>query len=153
MRSRRGIFSESALMIVQIMKELPTSLTYTLFIDNFFSSTKLFKELRSLGIFACGTAKKGSGFSPYWRSETWLTQDILGFPPELLAFRDVANKRNHWGLQNHMYVDGVLCLSWIDNSPVQFMTTSHSIADLTQFHYLDACKRHGIPENSATPDA
>ena len=117
----RSKFSDSALLIIHLCKIFLTSLTYSLFVDNFFSSIKLFKTLRSLGIAASGTAKKRSGF-----------------PKKLLAFRDVASKKIDWGLQTHMIVDGVLCLSWVDDSPVQFMTTSHSVEDLSKIHYVHA---------------
>ena len=97
----------------------------------FFSSIKLFKTLRSLGIAASGTAKKRSGF-----------------PKKLLAFRDVASKKIDWGLQTHMIVDGVLCLSWVDNNPVQFMTTSHLVEDLSKIHYIHVRQQNSIPESS-----
>ena len=107
-------FSDSALLIIQLCKTLPILLTYFLFVDNFFSSIKLFKTLRSLEIAASEIAKKKSDF-----------------PKKLLAFRDVTSKKINWSLQTHMIVDGVFCLSWIDNNPVQFMTTSHLVEDLS----------------------
>ena len=73
--------SPSALLVIQLCKELLSSLNYHLFCDNFFTSTKLFKALRSIGIAASGTAEKGSGF-----------------PGELLAIRDVTSKGKDWGL-------------------------------------------------------
>ena len=130
----RSKFSDSALLIIQLCKTLPAK-SYTLFVDNFFSSIKLFKALRTLGIAACGTAKKGSGF-----------------PKELLAIRDVATKTRDWGRQASMIIDDeVLCMSWIDNNAVQYMTTSHSLEDLTKIHYLHERKRAGIPKDSAQP--
>lgn len=59
----------------------------------------------------------------------------------------MASKKNDWGLQAYMTVDGVLCLS---NSPVQFMTTNHSVEFFSNFHYIDARQRNGIPKDSAT---
>ena len=53
--------SDSALVVIQLCQTLPEPLNYVLFCDNFFTSTKPFKALRSIGIAACGTAKKGSG--------------------------------------------------------------------------------------------
>lgn len=88
--------------------------------------------LRSLGIAACGTAKKGSGF-----------------PKELLAFRDVASKNKNWGLQAHMIVDKIMCMSWVDNNSVQLMSTNHSIDDFSREYFMDARRRNGIPPDSA----
>ena len=129
----RQKYSDSALLVIQLCKALPTP-NFIVFMDNFFCSIKLFKALRSIGLAACGTAKKGSGF-----------------PIKLLAFRDVASKKNNWGLRSHMTVDDVLCMSWVDNTSVQLMTTAHTIDDVSkQKHYLDVRKRHGITDNSAT---
>ena len=125
----------SALVVIQLCKEPPSFLDYHLFCDNFFTSTKLFKALRSIGIAASGTAKKGSGF-----------------PEELLVIRDVTSKGNDWGLQAHMVIDDeVLCMGWVDNNGVQYMTTGHSPQDLNEIHYINPYKRHGIPETSLQP--
>ena len=122
----------NALLVIQLCKELPSSLNCHLFCDNFFTSTKLFKALRSIGIAASGTAKKG-----------------LGFSEELLAIRDVTSKGKDWGLQAHMVVDDkVLCMGWVDNNGVQYMTTGHSPQDLYEMHYINPHKRYGIPETS-----
>ena len=40
----------SALLVIQLCKELSSSLNYHLFCDNFFTITKLFNALRSIGI-------------------------------------------------------------------------------------------------------
>ena len=126
--------SDSALLVIQLCKTLPEPLNYTLFCDNFITSTKLFKALRSLGIAACGTAKKGSGF-----------------PAKLLALRDMAIKSKHWGLRASTTVDEVLCLGWVDNNTVQLMTTRHHPRELDDSYYLHPLKRHGIPEDSVQP--
>ena len=45
--------------------------------------------------------------------------------------------------------DKVLCLAWVDNNIVQFMTTGVSQSDLeTQKHWIHPKKRAGIPEGS-----
>ena len=125
--------SDNALLVILLCKTLPEPLNYTLFCDNFFTSTKLFKAFRSLGIAACDTAKKGSGF-----------------PAELLAKRDVAVKAKHWGLQASTIVDvEVLCWGWVDNNTVQIMTTRNHPRELDSSYNLNPLKRHGIPEDSA----
>ena len=126
--------SDSALLIIQLCKTLPEPLNYTVFCDNFFTSTKLFKARRSLGIAACGTAKKGSKF-----------------PAKLLALRDMTIKSKHWGLRASTTVDEVLCLGWVYNNTVQSMTTRHHPRELDDSYYLHPLIRHGIPEDSVQP--
>ena len=94
-------FSDSALLIIQFCKTFPAKL-YTLFVNNFFSSIKLFKAFCTLRIAACDTAKKR-----------------LDFSKKLLAIKDVAIKTKDWGWQASMIMDDeILCMSWIDNNAV-----------------------------------
>ena len=91
---------------------------YVIFLDNFVTSTKLFKALKTMGIGACGTAKAGCGFLM-----------------ELLRLRAAATKNKDWGKKALMTVKAdkklnieegdVLCLAWMDLNKVQFMTTTH----------------------------
>ena len=119
-------------MVIQLCKQLPPSSGgYILYTDNFFTSTKLFKALRTLGIGACGTAKSGSGY-----------------PPSLLAVRDATTKKNNWGLKAHTVVDEVLCMAWVDLNTVQLMTTAYDISDIKTPYFLPPRRRHGIPEES-----
>ena len=120
-------------MVIQLCKQLPpASGGYILYTDNFFTSTKLFKALRTLGIGACGTAKSGSGY-----------------PASLLAIRDAATKKNNWGLEAHTVVDEeILCMAWVDLNTVQLMTTAYDISDIKTPYFLPPRRRHGIPEDS-----
>ena len=54
--------SDSASMVLQLVKQLSQSYEYVVYLDNFFSSIKLFRSLKSLRIGAMSTSKKGSGF-------------------------------------------------------------------------------------------
>ena len=95
-----------------------------------------------MGIGACGTAKAG-----------------CGFPMELLRLRAAATKNKDWGEKALMTVKAdkklnieegdVLCLAWVDLNTVQFMTTTHTIEDLSTVVYKDSRRRHGIPKDSA----
>ena len=119
-------------MVIQLCKQLPPAFgEYILYTDNFFTSTKLFKALRTLGIGACDTAKSGSGY-----------------PPSLLAIRDATTKKNNWGLEAHTVVDGVLCMAWVDLNTVQLMTIAYNISDIKTSYFLSSKRRHGIPEDS-----
>ena len=126
----RSKFSDNALLIIQLCKTLPVLLTFFLFVDNFFSSIKLFKTLHSLGIATSETAKKRSSF-----------------PKKLLLFRDMASKKIDWGLQTYIIVNGVLCLSWVNNSSVQFMTISYSVKNLSKIYYIYTQQQNGKPES------
>ena len=119
-------------MVIQLCKQLsPAFGGYILYTDNFFTSTKLFKALRTLGIGACDIAKSGSGY-----------------PSSLLAIRDATTKKNNWGLEAHTVVDGVLCMAWVDLNTVQLMTTAYNISDIKTSYFLPPRRRHGIPEDS-----
>lgn len=103
-----------------------------LYTDNFFTSVKLYKCLRALGIGACGTAKAGSGY-----------------PASLLALRDATTKKNNWGLKAYTVVDDeVLCMAWVDNNTVQLMTTAYDISDIDTPYLLPPKRRLNIPEDS-----
>jgi hypothetical protein len=51
--------SNTASAVLQLAKTLPYSAyQFSIFCDNLFSKTELFKQLRELGISACGTTRK-----------------------------------------------------------------------------------------------
>ena len=54
--------SQSSMVVVQLLKSLPTHLKFKVFMDNFFTNSRLFKALKTLNIGACGTAKVNSGY-------------------------------------------------------------------------------------------
>ncbi|XP_064460258.1 piggyBac transposable element-derived protein 4-like [Ornithodoros turicata] len=81
---------------------------YTIFMDNFYTSTPLFKHLLERGTFACGTTRK----------------DRRGFPPELKDAgweRDADRGDVRW-LREH----NVLYLQWKDRHVVNLMSTAHT---------------------------
>jgi hypothetical protein len=72
----------SSLIVIQLCRNLPSyeTIKYAVFLDNFFTNTRLFKALKTIGIEACGTAKSGCGFSV-----------------DLLRLRAAATKNKDWG--------------------------------------------------------
>ena len=50
-----------------------------------------------------------------------------------------------------MIVDEILYLNWVDNSPIQFMTTNHLIENFSKIHYIYARQQNGIPESLIVP--
>ena len=119
-------------MIVQFIRGLPNARgNYHLFLDNFFTTTKLGRVLRRLGVAMSGTAKAGSGF-----------------PKSLLQLRCCSTKKRDWGKQIIDVSENVLCLAWQDNNVVQFMTTGYSIDYSTnEKAWMDGRKRSGIPDD------
>ena len=119
-------------MIIQLCKQLSSAFDeYILYTDNFFTSTKLFKTLRTLGIDACDIAKSDSEYSF-----------------SLLAIRDVITKKNNWGLKTHTVIDEVLCMIWVDLNTMQLMTIAYNISDIKTSYFLSFRRRHDISENS-----
>ena len=137
--STKWKLSQSALAVIQLCKSLPSHLNFVLFVDTFFTSVRLFKALRTLGIGACGTAKVGSGF-----------------PTELVQIRAAATKQKDWGKQglmtNHSddklnIINGeILCMAWVDLNTVQYMTTTN-FDYLKTMEYKEARRRSGIPKS------
>ena len=119
-------------VVVQLMKSLPAG-EYVCFLDNFFSSVKLYTALKESGFAACGTAKRGSGIP--------LTQ---------ITMKELANKKKDWGINSITTAedDGVLCYTFQDNNTVLFMSTQHEAIQFDEYFYMDAKRRKGIP-----PDA
>ncbi len=50
-------------MIIQLCKSLSSDLDFVLFVNNFFTSARLFKALRSMNIEICDTIKVESDYS------------------------------------------------------------------------------------------
>ena len=137
--------SPSSLVVIQLDRSIPSDegLKYVIFLDNFFTNTKLFKALKTIGIVACGTAKSG-----------------CGFPVDLLRLRIAATKNKDWGKKALMTVtankskksnidDGdILCMAWVDLNTLQLLTTVHTIEDLKTSFYKNSRRHHGIPAKS-----
>ena len=88
--------------------------------------------LRSLHVAHSGTCKAQSGY-----------------PNVLLAIREKSMKKRDWGTQASICInDKILCLAWVDNNTVQYMTTGHSPEAVKEIWWLDPKKRHGIPSAS-----
>lgn len=69
-----------------------------------------------------------------------------GYPNALLAIRTKAKKAQHWGLQAWQCInDRILCLAWVDNNTVQYMTSGHAPEELADVYWMDPKKRHGVP--------
>lgn len=85
---------------------------YVVFMGNLFSTPRLFSVLRDKDIGAVGTVRSNAG----------------GFPKPL-AIRGNKKVKLNWNtLGAFTCQDGrVLALTWIDNAPVQILTTIHNV--------------------------
>jgi hypothetical protein len=89
-----------------LIKQLPLSKSFNIFMDNYFSNINLFNFLRNKKIGACGTTRTNS----------------TKFP-KILKIK----KKLDWDILSGVVVDDVLALLWIDNGPVTMLTTIHEI--------------------------
>ena len=133
--------SQSSMVVLQLLKSLPTHLKFKVFMNNFFTNSRLFKALKTLNIGACGTAKINSGY-------------FL----ELVQIRAAAIKQKDWeklGLMTiksneKKNVDGadILCMAWVDLNTVQYMITVYTPDEMKVSIWKDAKRRHGISKTA-----
>ena len=105
--------SESVVLtqIEQLQEQHPNeTLNLTLACDNFFTTHKLFAELKARGIAAYGTAKAGSGM-----------------PAQQVLLRDCTNKAMDYGLLCNSVYGGVNHVTFVDQKAVHMMTTAHDV--------------------------
>lgn len=107
-------------MVVQLAQEglPPQRNSYTIYMDNYFTTVPLFNHLRRQGIGACGTTRPNASKKL--------------FPIALHALKD-SKKPQQW---NTLYaapasvgsdIDSVLCIAWQDNNIVTALSTVHTV--------------------------
>ena len=110
-------FSMSERVILTLIERLEAenpneAIHLTLACDNFFTTHKLFTELRQRGIAAYGTAKDGSGM-----------------PKQHIQLRECTDKKSDYGLVCNSVFGGVNHVTFIDQKAVHMMTTAHDIVN------------------------
>jgi hypothetical protein len=111
-------FTDTERMVLTLVEQLLTShpeLKFIIVFDNFFTSTRLFEELRSWGVGAYGTAKAGSGM-----------------PAPHIVIDKVATKERHYGEVANTVGKGVNFVTYVDNGAVWMMSTVHDVANQPQ---------------------
>src|SRR5256885_14256147 len=105
--------------VLNLASTLPTrSQQCHIYMDNFFTSAKLFSKLREMGIGACGTARSNSvGMPPVLKA---LAASTLGQSEEY-GWNHIASV----GTQPTPDAPGVHAFAWLDNAWVLGMTTIH----------------------------
>jgi Transposase IS4 len=108
-------FTDTELMVLTLIDDLrkahPDS-KFTVVFDNFFTTDKLFKELREWGVGAYGTAKAGSGM-----------------PKPHIRMREVASKEKNYGEMINTTGQGINFVSFVDKKVVWMMSTVHDVAN------------------------
>src|SRR5436305_9466172 len=92
--------------VYHLVSQLPKNKSFNIYMDNYFTSIKLFQYLREKKIGACGTVRTNSA----------------NFPQILKT-----NKKLDWDTLSGVVVDSVLAILWMDNGPVTMLSTIHQI--------------------------
>lgn len=92
--------------VYYLVSRLPKNKSFNIYMDNYFTSIKLFKYLREKKFGACGTVRKNSA----------------NFPK---IFK--VDKKLDWDTLSGIIVDDVLAVLWMDNGPVTMLSTIHQI--------------------------
>ena len=102
-------------VVLELLKTLPyKTYEFNVFTDNLFTKSRLFCQLRDLGISACGTAR-ADVIKPYFGSvyKTW--------KPEWGTLWSCEHKH----VKDNIPSNGVLISLWQDNAIVRLATTIH----------------------------
>ena len=101
-------------LVEAIIDSHPPGYRFQVVLDNFFSTTRLYEELRSWGVGAYGTTKKGSGIPL----------------PHVLLDKVATIEKNYGEIVNTVVSDGrVNCITFIDQGAVWMMSTVHDAAN------------------------
>ena len=95
-------------VVMNLMKVL-TNQGYHLYFDNFYTSTKLLKDLLVVGTYACGT----------------MLHNRVGYPQQLKDIKQF-NKTAARGGMRWVRMTNILCVQWKDNRVVSILSTIHT---------------------------
>ena len=112
------VFTDTERMVLTLvesmLKSQPQDFQFQVVFDNFFTSTRLFNELRNWGIGAFGTAKAGSGMPR----------------PHILIDKVATKEKNYGEVVNTVVSQGrINCITFVDNGAVWMMSTVHDTAN------------------------
>jgi Transposase IS4 len=101
-------------LVESMLKSQPQGFQFQVVFDNFFTTTRLFDELRSWGVGAFGTAKAGSGIPK----------------PHIMIDKVATKEKNYGEVVNTVISRGnINCITFIDNGAVWMMSTVHDVAN------------------------
>jgi hypothetical protein len=99
-------------MVEQLLESQPEGFKFQIAFDNFFTTTRLFTELRAWGVGAFGTAKAGSGM-----------------PKPHLFLDKVCTKEKNYGEMVNTVGNGINYITFVDQGAVWMMSTVHDVAN------------------------
>jgi hypothetical protein len=99
-------------MVEQLLESQPEGFKFQIAFNNFFTTTRLFTELRAWGVGAFGTAKAGSGM-----------------PKPHLFLDKVCTKEKNYGEMVNTVGNGINYITFVDQGAVWMMLTVHDVAN------------------------
>ena len=113
---RKDVFTDSERAVLSLIKRIQTVYperdAFAVVLDNFFTTHRLYTELRAWGVGAFGTAKAGSGI-----------------PAELILLREAIIKEKNYSLMYNKVWEGVNYLSFVDMKATWIMTIIHDVVN------------------------
>jgi Transposase IS4 len=110
-------FTDTERMVLTLVERLlatqPKGNRFQIVFDNFFTSTRLFTELRAWGVSAYGTARAGSGMPK----------------PHIVMDKVCSKERNYGEVVNSVGKHGVNFITYVDQGAVWMMSTTHNVAN------------------------
>ena len=110
-------FTDTERMVLTLVERLlatqPKGNRFQIVFDNFFTSTRLFTELRAWGVGAYGTARAGSGMPK----------------PHIVMDKVCSKERNYGEVVNSVGKHGVNFITYVDQGAVWMMSTTHNVAN------------------------
>jgi hypothetical protein len=98
-------------LVEAVLATQPEGYRFQIVFDNFFTSTRLFDELRAWGIGAYGTVRAGTITAPH------------------LAMDLIASKEKHYGEIINTVGKGINYITYIDQDAVWMLSTVHDVAN------------------------
>jgi hypothetical protein len=107
--------TKTGCLVLSLVKSLPQK-KLTVYMDNYFTSISLFKELRNLQYGAVGT-----------------TRPHADFPDGLCILKDKYSTKLEWNTLLAKVVGQTLCLAWQDNNIVLALSIIHTTNSINDF--------------------
>lgn len=103
---------------LDLVRSLPRTREYHIYMDNLFTSVSTFRQIRQLGHGACGTWKPRAGAQ--------IPEELLPAGFEAARTADQGDGVQMGDVHGPMYADsGLVAWAWMDSAHINFLTTIH----------------------------